>query len=287
MTKLNYAATFGLAVALAAPAMWAAEVHKEARLDIAPGGSVNIFNNGGSVNLHSDAGKQVVVVYTMHSDKVEVDQTTTADKRRAEFRTHVIADQKPSPEEARVDYDVSVPKGVGVTVSGATATIVADNMSSDLTLSTDTGQVTVRNVYRSHITVHSVAAPVTLSNITNGTVDVTTSTGTVEMTSVFGPKVKAGTTSGNITYRGDCAGGGEYSFATHSGAIDVLMPETASVDLSAHTETGILQTDFAFKAKDHNYFTNKQGSSFSGTSNSGLSSLELRSFSGKIRVKKQ
>lgn len=286
MTKLSYTATLGLAVALAAPGLWAADVHKEARLEIAPGGTVNIYNNGGSVNLHSD-GRQLVVIYTLHSDKVEVDQTTTADKRRVEFRTHVVADQKPTPEEARVDYDVNVPKGVGVTVSGATATIVADNMNSDLTLSTDTGQVTVRNVYKSHITVHSVAAPVSLNSITNATVEITTSTGPVELISVFGPKVKATTTSGSILYKGDCAGGGEYSFGTHSGAIDVLMPESASVNLTARTENGVLQNDFPLQQNVHPPFVIKQGSSFSGTSNSGLSSLELRSFSGKIRVKKQ
>ena len=289
MTKLGYAATLGLAAAVATSSLWAADVRKEVRLEIAPGGTVNIFNNGGSVNLHSDNGRQLVVVYTEHSDKVEVDQSVTPDKRRVEFHTHTIANQKPTSDEARVDYDVTVPRGIFVAVSGAGATIVADNMSGDLNLSSDTGQITVRNVYQSHIKVRSVAAAVSLSGINNSTVDITTTAGAVELINVYGPKakVKAGTASGNITYKGDCAGGGEYSFATHSGAIDVFMPETASVDLTAHTDTGTLQTDFAFTKKEHTYLRDKSGSSFSGTSNSGLSSLELRTFSGKIRVKNQ
>ena len=287
MSKLKNNAAFALAAALVSSSLWGADLRKEARVDIAPGGAVNIFNNGGSVNLHSDNGRQLIVVYTLHSDKVEVDQSTTADKRRVEFHTHALTDQKPSPDEARVDYDVTVPKGISISVSGATSTIVADNMNGELYLSSDTGQITVRNVYKSHIVVRSVAAPVSLSSINNSSVEITTTTGAVELINVFGPKVKAGTASGNITFKGDCAGGGEYSLATHSGGIDVFMPETASVDLSARTETGALQTDFAFTKKDHTYFTTKQGSAFQGTSNSGLSSLELRSFSGKIRVKKQ
>jgi hypothetical protein len=39
--------------------------------------------------------------------------------------------------------------------------------------------------------------------------------------------------------------------------------------------------------KSHNSFVPMQGRSFAGTSNSGSSSVELQSFSGKIRVKKQ
>lgn len=287
MTKLRSNAAIALAAVLATSSLWAADLRKEARVDITPGGTVNIFNNGGSVNLHSDNGRQLVVVYTVHSDKVEVDQSTTADKRRVEFHTHALADQKPTADEARVDYDVTVPRGISISVSGATSTIVADNMNGELYLSSDTGQITVRNVYKSHITVHSVAAPVSLTSITNSSVDITTTTGAVELINVFGPKVKAGTASGNITYKGDCAGGGQYILGTHSGAIDVLMPETASVDLTAHTESGTLQTDFAFAKKNHSYLPDEKGRSFSGTSNSGLSSLELRSFSGRIRVKKQ
>lgn len=287
MNKSRTTAAVAFAAVLAASSLWAADFRNEIRIEIAPGGAVNIFNNGGSVNLHSDNGRQLVVVYTKHSDKVEVDQSTTPDKRRIEFHTHALADRKPTADEARVDYDVTVPRGTSVSVSGATATIVADNMNGELNLSSDTGQITVRNVYKSHISVRSVAAPVSLSSITNSSVEITTTTGAVELINVFGPKVKAGTASGNITYKGDCAGGGEYVMSTHSGAIDIFMPETASVDLSAHTDTGALQTDFAFAKKDHSYLQDQKGRSFSGTSNSGLSSLELRSFSGRIRVKKQ
>ncbi len=265
----------------------AADTRKEVRLDIAPGGMVNVVSNSGSVTIHGGAGRQVVAVFTTHSAKVEVDQSATPDKGRVELRTHALADQRPTSDEAKVDYDITVPAGVSVTVSTATAPIAVDGLSGDLILSSDTGQITVRDVAKGHVHVRGVTAPVNLTDIANGHVEVTSTGGSVQMVNVSGSKVSVGTTSGNITYRGDCSGGGSYTFTTHSGAIDVTLPESASVDLSARSFAGSVHNDFPLQAKPHPSFVPKSGSSFTGTSNSGLSSVELQSFNGKIRVKKQ
>lgn len=276
-----------LLAAMAAVNADAADTRKETRLDIAPGGSLNIVDNGGSVTLRSSNSKQVAITYTLHSDKVEMDQNVTADKRRIELITHPSSGQKPTPQEAQVELEVAVPAGVAVSVTTATAPISVDGLSGDLVLSSDTGQITVRNVARVHVQVRGVTATVSLNNISLGHVDVTDSGGTVDLVDVAGPKVYVGTTSGNISYRGDCSGAGEYSFTTHSGAIDMTLPETASFDLSARSLTGFVQNDFPLTEKTHTSFVPRAGRSFAGTSNSGSSSVELQSFSGKIRVKKQ
>jgi hypothetical protein len=283
------AAAVILAFALAGLTSAAQEQNgKETRIDVAPGATVNIVNNAGSVHLKAAAGsRQVVVAYTLHSNKVEVDQEITRDKRRIEIRTHALPDQKPTPEEARVDYDISVPSGVMVNVTTSTAPITAEGLSGDITLESDTGQITVSNVLRSHLHAHSVAGTVQLTNVNLGLDDVSTTSGAIQLNNVNGPKVKIASGSGNITYQGECSGAGEYSFTTHSGNIDMTLPETASVDLTARSASGGVENDFPLQAKKHSTFVPKAGSSFSGTSNSGLSSVELRSINGKIRVKKQ
>jgi DUF4097 and DUF4098 domain-containing protein YvlB len=288
------AAPVAFVLAMAITGFAAAEAHgqsetnsKETRLDIAPGGSINIINNDGSVKLKAGSGRQVLLAYTVHSNKVEVDQDSTPDKRRIEIRSHALPQQTPSSDEARVDLEVTVPAGTAVTVSTATAPISADGLSGDITLSSDTGKITVSGIGRSHLNVRSVAAPVELSHVSLGYVHVTSSGGGVQMMDVTGPKVNVATGSGNITYQGDCAGVGDYLMTTHSGNIDVSLPETASVDLNAHSASGTVENDFPLQAKTHPVFVPKSGSSFAGTSNSGSSSVELRSFSGKIRVKKQ
>jgi len=281
------AVVFGLAALNLAAQAQTDTSRKESKLDIAPGGTLNVVSNEGSVSLKSTAGHQVVVAYTLHSNKVEVDEESTQDKRRIEIRTHALADQKPTADESKVDFEIGVPAGVSVTVSSATAPITAEGLSGDITLSSDTGEVSVTNVPRSHLHVRTVAGAVNLNNVTLGHIDVASSGGAVQMVNVTGPKVSVATGSGNITYHGDCSGVGDYLMTTHSGSIDMSLPETASVDLDARSVSGNVQNDFPLQARKHQVFVPKPGSSFAGTSKSGSSSVELRSFSGRIRVKKQ
>jgi len=65
------------------------------------------------------------------------------------------------------------------------------------------------------------------------------------------------------------------------------LPQTASVDITARSVSGDVQNDFPLSQKTHTSFTPQTGRSFAGTSNSGASSVQLQSFSGRIRVKKQ
>jgi DUF4097 and DUF4098 domain-containing protein YvlB len=280
-------AAVALTVGLCLSAAQAADTRKEAKIDIAPGGTVNIISGGGSVALHSGTGRQVLATYTVHSDKIEVDQNSSADKQRIELRTHALPGQQPTADQARVDYDVTVPSGVSVNVSTTSAPITAEGLSGDIGLSSETGQITIHNVAKSYVRVRSMTAPVTLKDVTMSRVDIQSSGGAVQLNNVTGQRVAASTTSGNIEYRGDCSGGGDYILTTHSGAIDMTLPATASVDLSARSTTGAVENAFPLEERHHNPFVPQPGRSFAGTSNSGSSSVELQSFSGKIRVKKQ
>ncbi|HEY6254114.1 MAG TPA: DUF4097 family beta strand repeat-containing protein [Candidatus Angelobacter sp.] len=285
MTKLD-AAIFGGVLLLGSVLADAAESSRQTRLPIAPGGSVSVVNNCGSVTLHPGNQRQVVVNATTHSDKIEVDANSISDGKRVDIRTHPLPQQKPSPSESSVDYDIAIPPGVSVTITTATAPITVEDISGDLSLSSDTGVVTVKNAAHARLEVRGVAAPVVLSDVT-GQVQVTSSNGSVQLTHVSGSRVRVSTTSGNIAYHGDFSGGGSYFLATYSGAIDVTLPATASVDLTARSLKGSVENDFPLQAKSHMTFVPDQGRSFAGTSNSGSSSVELESFSGRIRVKKQ
>jgi len=265
----------------------ATDTRKEAKIDIAPGGTLNIVNGGGSVALHSGAGHQLLVAYTVHSAKVEVDQNASANKQRVELLTHALPGEKPTADEAKVDYDVTVPAGISVNVASTSAPITADGVNAEIGLSSETGQITVHNIAKAHVHVRSMTAPVSLQDVTMSRVDIQSTGGTVQLKNVTGQRVAVGTTSGNIEYQGDCSGGGDYILTTHSGAIDVTLPATASVDLTARSTTGAVENAFPLQEKTHNSFVPQQGRSFAGTSNSGSSSVELQSFSGKIRVKKQ
>jgi DUF4097 and DUF4098 domain-containing protein YvlB len=272
-----------VAASLLTVAAFAADNRKEFRYTVAPGASVTVTNESGPVDIKGSAGRQVVIVATTHSDKVEIDCYQNGNRIHA--TTHFL--QRADGPDGRVDYQLLVPSDASVMVRAPSGPITAEKMRGDLILEGDAAQVDVHDVSNAHVHVRTISGPVTLGSITNGHVEITSLSGDVQLDAVSGPRVSVNTAKGSIRYNGDFGGGGDYMLVNHSGNIDVTLPASASVDLSARSINGSVENDFPLKQKRHPTFAITQGRSFAGTSNSGASSVQLRSLSGKIRVKKQ
>jgi DUF4097 and DUF4098 domain-containing protein YvlB len=273
-----------LAVLLGTASGWAAENRKEFKYAATPGSSVTIVNEFGPVTVKPAQGHQVLIVANTHSDKVEVDSSQTGN--RIEARTHFL--QKANEQEGLVSYEISVPAKVAVLVRAATGPIQAEKLQGDVTLKGDAARISVRDVTNAHVHIQTVSGLIELTNITGGHVEIISTDGGVHLISVTGPKVSVNTASGDITYDGDLGSSGEYSFTNHSGNIDLTLPVNASIDLVARSITGSVQNDFPLQKKAHPSLSLVDDARSSvGTSNAGASSVQLRSFSGKIRVKKR
>src|SRR5258707_12177495 len=90
MNKLTLTAGIGMIMALGAANALAGDARSQTRMDIAPGGIVNVVNNAGSVNVHAGSGRKVVVTHTPVSGKIEVDKTITPDKARVQIPIRVL-----------------------------------------------------------------------------------------------------------------------------------------------------------------------------------------------------
>jgi DUF4097 and DUF4098 domain-containing protein YvlB len=275
-TALGLAAVVGLAL----PA--AAADKKEFRYNVAPDSSVSVINDYGQVRVRASQARQVVVTASAGSSKVEVDCAQHAN--RVEVRTHFL--QKTGESDGRVEYDIQVPAEADVTVRTATGTVLVQGVNGDVSVDADTGKVDVRDG-RGHVRVRTVGGPITLANLKDSFVEATSVGGQVVLTNVAGRNVSVNTTGGPIAFAGDFAGGGQYSLSTHSGTIDVALPASASVDVTARTVTGSVENDFPLNPPAHTSMALVQGKTLAGTSNAGASSVHLRTFSGRIRVKKQ
>jgi DUF4097 and DUF4098 domain-containing protein YvlB len=161
------------------------------------------------------------------------------------------------------------------------------NAGADLTIDADTAKVEASDISSGHLKVRTVSGPIVLSNIHNSYLDVTSVSGPVTLDKVSGKMVTVNTTGSAIQYSGNFGEGGEYSLSSHSGNLEVSLPAAASVDLTARSVNGSVQNEFPFTPQAHPSLAATQGRSFGGISNSGASSVRLRTFSGTIRVKKQ
>ena len=285
MSNTSRSATLGLlaAIALATTTTSAcAADKKEFRYTVKRGATISVVNDYGSVRLRASGVSQVVVSATPSSSKVEVDAVQNGN--RVEVRTHFL--QKIGESDGRVEYDLQVPADANAMIRTASATVQVQGVGGDVSIDTDTGEVEVRDS-NGHVRVRTVGGPMTLSNLKDGFMEATSVGGPVTLNNVAGRVVSVDTTGGAINYSGDFAGGGQYSLTSHSGNIDVNLPARASVDVTARTVTGTVENDFPLQAPVHPIMALSQGKSFAGTSNTGASAVRLRTFSGRIRVKKQ
>ncbi|MGI9103324.1 MAG: DUF4097 family beta strand repeat-containing protein [Terriglobales bacterium] len=256
---------------------------KELRYTVGQGATVSVNNNSGSITVRPGSGAQVIVEATARSSKVEVDGAQSGN--RVDLRTHFL--QPATGEDARVDYDIQVPSGTNIVVHTAAGPVSVHDLKGDISVDGDNASVAVRDVAGNNLRVRTIGGPITLAGLSTGYLEATSVGGAISVNGVASKLLSINTTTGAINYSGDFAGAGEYSLSSHSGNIDVAIPANASVDITARTVSGSVENDFPFQPQPHPTMSLAQGKSFGGVSNSGASSVRLRTFSGRIRVKKQ
>lgn len=256
---------------------------KEFRYNVKPGASVTVVNDYGPVRVRAAQAGQVVVTATPgSSNKVEVDCAQNGN--RVEVHTHFL--QKVGESDGRVDYELQVPADANLMIRSGSGAVQVQGVTGDIEVDDETGKVEVGDS-NGHLRVRTIGGAIGLSDLRDGFVEATSVGGPVTLNHVTGKNISVNTTGGAITYTGDFAGGGQYSLSSHSGTIDVMLPASASVDVSASSVNGSVENDFPLQPPAHPTMALAMGKSLAGTSNSGASSVRLRTFSGRIRVKKQ
>ena len=279
----NQYATELTAVVLVLATLAIAETKKEFRFTVGPRSKVSIINQFGSVSVKPSGGNFVLVNATTYSDKVEVDQSQSGN--RVDVQSHLLPGA--TADNGRVDYEVLVPADANVNLESATGPLHAERLHGDVEAEGSNAAIDVRDISGSHVHVKTMAGAVTLTNIRDGHVEIDSVSGDVTLNAVTGPLVRVSSTTGRIQYDGDFGYAGEYRFNSHSGNIDATIPQDASADIKAQSVRGEVQNDVPLQPKVHTSFLVRQGSSFAGTINKAASSVWLRTFSGRIHLKKR
>jgi len=264
-----------------------AQSRKEYRFTVGPKAGVSVNNQYGSISVKASTGNTVVVNAILHSDKVEVDKSQTGN--RVEIDSHLLAGA--DADSGRVDYEVLVPADASVTLHSITGPLSAEKLRGDVTLEGAAATVDVRDISDAHVHVKTMNGPVTLNNVRDGHVEIDSLSGEITLYSVTGPMVQVVSTSGKIRYVGDFGNNGDYRLTSHSGNIEATVPETASAEVNATSVRGEVQDDIHLTPKTHLWTAPiRQGSAFigtMGTMSKAASSVVMRTFSGKILLKKR
>jgi DUF4097 and DUF4098 domain-containing protein YvlB len=272
-----------------------AENRKEFHFTLNTDSSLVLSNRFGNISVKPSTGRQVVIIAVIqgNKDQVEVDGHQHPNGKRIEVETHMVSG---APNTTRVDYEVYMPVDAALTVECSSGEVRVEGIKGAINIETETAPVVVRNIQNGQrVHVQTVDGMVNLNGLKSTNVEVTSIGGNVELYGVTGRNVDVMSTSGTIRYTGNFTQPdgqfGQYKFHNHTGNIDVLIPSDASVEINAKSRKGSVENDFpldpAFSHFGARFSSKSSGSSLVGTRNRGDSKIDLRSFSGKIRVKKQ
>ena len=155
-----------------------------------------------------------------------------------------------------------------------------EQISGDIVMEATTGAVEASLLNGAHLHIKTLSGPVRLSSIHDSKVEVRSISGSITMHDVTGLKVEAHTGTGRIAYDGNPGDGGEYLLTTHNGDLDVSVPHDAPVQIkSVSLKQDDLDVPQATPAPNPGNSIFKEGFS-------SMSRFIIRSFSGKIHLKR-
>jgi len=281
MSSGRCAATAGIVFLLVGVSLCAENVRKDLHFRVGKRPTISINNPYGPVVVRAGASHEVTVTAILHSDKVELDQSKS--HNRVEIISHVLPGANPA--SGTVEYEIVVPPDANVTLHSDNGRMHVEKLNGDVTLAGNDGPIEVVDCAGGHVHVRTLNGGVSLRNV-HAHIEVMSVGGDVVMSAVTGETVAVNSNSGKIEYDGDFRGEGEYAFTSHTGNIEAVAPAYASIEVLARSTNGLVQSDFSLEPK-HAPFLVRGANSLSGTIGKAASSVNLFSFSGKIRLKKR
>jgi DUF4097 and DUF4098 domain-containing protein YvlB len=259
-TVLNFV---GALVLCAATAVGAAAQDFQRSYNLEAGGSVEIANVSGDVNLTGYEGSALVVSAYKEGrdrDQVEVEDNSTQGRvsLRAEYPRNCNCD-------ASIRVEVRVPRSANISfdkISTASGNVKAEGFTGRLHLSTASGNVSVRGV--------------------GGDIKASTASGTVRVNDATGT-VNASTASGDVEVElTRVEGAGDMRFSSASGDVHVRMPSNIDARVSMSTASGDIETNFPIEVKKDRHGS---GTRAEGQLGSGARTLKISSASGNVSLK--
>ena len=136
------------------------------------------------------------------------------------------------------------------------------------------------------IRAQSVSGDVKLSGLA-GDLDVESVSGEISLRDAKSANVRAETVSGSVEYRGTLNKGGRYEFKSHSGDIDLAMPEGVGATFSVSTFSGSVDSSIPMTLQPSEDMAPKRRSkSMEFSIGGGGARITVRTFSGDITIRR-
>jgi DUF4097 and DUF4098 domain-containing protein YvlB len=218
----------------------------------------------GETRLEMELWAGEVVVQTWDRNAVQV---TAEDWDRVGVVTshggrvlEIDADPRHGFRPLPVDLRVTVPRemdleiggmSISVTVEGIAGDVEIGSVNGDIEIRESTGDIIAESVNgevtidgaQGRIEVTGVAQRVNIRNAT-GEIVAETMAGPLVMENVNASFIEAGTVAGTLHFDGEIQDGGRYSFGTHAGVVELVLPTGINAEIEALSLVGEIDVDF-------------------------------------------
>jgi DUF4097 and DUF4098 domain-containing protein YvlB len=207
-----------------------------------------------------------------------------------------------------VDYTVTVPQSANVTLKSMSGTLKVTNVNGELRAESFSGEIVMSGVRKirlaktmsgdvqiadsegDDLTASSYSGNVVMRNVKSRIVGLNSISGDVRLTDVETDTANLRTMSGNLQYLGRFSRNGRYEFQTHSGSVRITPVGAPNFTLAATTFSGHVRSDYPLTIQGDalgNGLAPRRNRPVRGTFGSGGAMLTLQSFSGDIVIVKQ
>jgi putative adhesin len=285
-TILRWGSIFLLALPLAV--MQAANMaRQEKTFDTTSDPHISLSNFMGHVVVKGWDRPQVHAIYSTSSPQTVIDMDQLPENGPAEkvhFTTRISISQATGGDKT-VFYALDVPMGASIEIRNPEGRVDIDKLQGNATVDSVGGIISVTDV-SGRLVVSSIAGNIEIIR-PSGYVDATSICGDIHFVSPTGSSIKAHNTAGKISFEGDFATGGEYSFASYSGDIDLFVPPSASFELNKNTGRGKFESEILPMQRQKSSPRPAGSHTFLGSNVSSTAAVKLSSFTGNIHIHRQ
>jgi len=249
---------------------------------------ITLTNMTGQILVRGWDKAQVHVVYSVVSAHVEVDSEVIPPDQPADkihLATHLLDPLVPGKDQT-ADYTLDVPMGSNLEIWNPQGSVRIEKLQGDDASVESVGGAILVSDFTGHLFLRSVGGNIEVIR-PSGRVEAYSITGNLHFLSPATSKLRGSTTSGRILFEGDFADGGDYSLSAYSGDMDIFCPASASFELNAKTVKGKLQNEMPMTIRHQAATPLSSANSLFGTHLTGKATVNLRSFSGTIRIRQR
>ncbi|OFV95561.1 MAG: hypothetical protein A3F68_00710 [Acidobacteria bacterium RIFCSPLOWO2_12_FULL_54_10] len=248
---------------------------------VAANATLLLRSHSGKIKIQGWDQAQIEIKGDRASELVDV--SIMGEEQKVVVQTHLTR-EKLSPDEARVDFEIRVPRQAIVRVESERGTVSVQNVEGSVTVETVSSSVELFRL-KGNISARTMDGPIVIRSA-EGRVTADSISGDISFAQVNSTELVGTTNAGIIRYEGEFGMDGSYVLNNYSSPIVIVTSNRASFDVTARAVSGSIENNLDIRPipMGSPLRPSTPGKFLQGRFNGGRSTVKVSSYSGTIKL---